>query len=1486
MSSIIDSVTADMTIPEDLIDPITGDLLEDPITVPCCGRAFSRNSLIINSSYSTECSMCRGSLKGFDPQLAPKSITVANMIDHFMKTKKTNVPEIIPNLDEKMTWHAKIIPVQTANNGYKTKIGRLMITNSSNKMNFKTLIVPIVDKSGSMSGKPINQVKYSLKRIIDLTYKNSHLVTTIIPYADTASEILININLPQSHHDNTIDHISDQMGGTNFSSAFQQLLSVCDKYNNVDLISSLVVVFLTDGEDSSIGKNNRAGLADKLKADMAAHWSKIFTIHTVGFGQNHDFDFLNYLRTIGTVEGAYRYANPNDDDDILSMKINSIIDVITQSSVIPIKVLSKDNSLPLIDAQEYGKNKYWVNMTKYPGQDSLEYDVEIDGKTITITTEQNPIEYDVEIDGETNTVAAQIAHDESCAEINNEWITYLIDQIANELLPLSVLTEKNGLDKQIHCEILLQRARAISVSLEADTPQITRLATLVSTIKSISQGKEIDQMKLNDMKSEGKFATAKTTGDPNKQGVSYRPAFYNPNFIQPLSLSLPMKKLWETIPYKRSRCVLKKVPELFTVLRTYKKDKAHEWIESNKESNCFLALDENGANALIHSSSIKRCDTTKVIFNTNKFDLDAKDSNGYNALDMACYHGCWLTVDFLLENGAKFNLDCNLLLRSCLSKGFFNTAYRLVKHKFVVITDDMIENAPNNDITAWLSKYSQKDISYEVAIMKGMYDVVVEKLNQIPQNISMKPYIEIFTKTTNIGDYCKIVDFLILNKKFDPCEVFDIVYEGKNVSTWPLYNVCEKGNQPMFKVLLKYCKTMIDYQNSNGTTCLWIASCNKHVDIVAELLANGAGPNICDFEGNNPLIPTCRKGAVTIVEMLLEANVSLDGYNKERDNAILMCCRTGQAEILELLLNTFKNKPNELKKLLRTYAEIDGFAPMFAATELDKTSCIRVCHKFDPDLINEFTSEDNKVLPGGTAVHLACHYGRLASLNVLKELGAKLTTKTIVGGFTPLHIAIKNSHLDVVGYLLSLPEGKSCMTERDDEGRLPAYYAGMNGNESILQEFFVNKLALLLEKSLFLNNEIEEKKCADVLTKYGSSLGFYEHDQIMDLDMGRGSNLLSMAILNGNNNLISDLMNMGARFDKPDEFGVTPAFWSLVLDLSQISNMKLDEQSVKLFDRVRNISKQSLQNKMLLSVKQGIPLALDDKNALTPLIKMSDGYDYKVNKNTLQLLKKSKSEDHSLLGFLEKIKSNTVIPNAKESIPYVLWDAKIHLIRTIASLSSSDENHLEPIHIMALYLYTSNPTIFYQVNKTLVNWENKNYSIWHPYINCLYQAIDLLPKFTGEVYRAIDYQFGANPNGYQIGTIFNWNTFSIASKEFTSTIEMINNKRGIVFIIKSKTGRLISRYSKSAADNEVIFLPESRFEITNHYQASIICLSQANIRSTTFGLHEKNREAYMNKVFKQEASIIIELTEVANSFSTNVNDNCTKPIIISTIEEI
>ena len=279
------------------------------------------------------------------------------------------------------------------------------------------------------------------------------------------------------------------------------------------------------------------------------------------------------------------------------------------------------------------------------------------------------------------------------------------------------------------------------------------------------------------------------------------------------------------------------------------------------------------------------------------------------------------------------------------------------------------------------------------------------------------------------------------------------------------------------------------------------------------------------------------------------------------------------------------------------------------------------------------------------------------------------------------------------------------------------------------------------------------------------------------------------------------------------------------------------------------LSKKSMQNKMLLNLVSPSKI-LTLENDISLLSKMKDGYNLKVNNTVLAILNDAKGMEHSLLGFVDKLKNGKVFPQGKQYLENIIWVSKIHLIKMIAS----GETLLNGVHILALYLYSSNAIIFENVNIAIAQWKENN--LWNPFICCLYQASSLLPLYEGEVYRGINIPF--NLKDLELGTLLKWNTFAICSREYSGPGELINMKKGIIFIIHSKTGRDIAKYSKNPVDSEIIFLPGTIMGIVNYYVADMICLAQANIRKSTFAVKESD----VSKAVRGECSIIVELEEV------------------------
>ena len=185
---------------------------------------------------------------------------------------------------------------------------------------------------------------------------------------------------------------------------------------------------------------------------------------------------------------------------------------------------------------------------------------------------------------------------------------------------------------------------------------------------------------------------------------------------------------------------------------------------------------------------------------------------------------------------------------------------------------------------------------------------------------------------------------------------------------------------------------------------------------------------------------------------------------------------------------------------------------------------------------------------------------------------------------------------------------------------------------------------------------------------------------------------------------------------------------------------------------------------------------------------------------------------------------------------------------------------LMPLELMALALYSNNPTV-----ANLLNSNSTEHKLREPYLHLLHTTLCKLPVYEGEVYVGAP---EADRRLYKEGSVIQWPRFASSSTLWRVALENCPSftskaRKGVVFVVKSKSGRSISAYSQFPFDNEVVFLPGTQFQVTRWYHGDVIALGQANIRENTFGVKERDDERMcVADLTASEKSLIIELTEM------------------------
>jgi len=178
----------------------------------------------------------------------------------------------------------------------------------------------VLDNSGSMCNN-WHQVQTAVKYMIDSSIPN----VSYIIYNSTAKEVTADQVLREGAN-----------GGTSFEAAFQAIQTFISRRK---LDERIAVIFMTDGDDTS-SRNLKTN--QNLFTAFIKSCRRHVTIHTIGYGKSHQRNFLEQIRTFGSQEGVYRYA----EDSGLDTKFEEIFDFLVVTKSIKAKIGASEQECP------------------------------------------------------------------------------------------------------------------------------------------------------------------------------------------------------------------------------------------------------------------------------------------------------------------------------------------------------------------------------------------------------------------------------------------------------------------------------------------------------------------------------------------------------------------------------------------------------------------------------------------------------------------------------------------------------------------------------------------------------------------------------------------------------------------------------------------------------------------------------------------------------------------------------------------------------------------------------------------------------------------------------------------------------------------------------------------------------------------------------------------------------------------------------------
>ncbi|XWV24722.1 hypothetical protein QJ856_gp1061 [Tupanvirus deep ocean] len=1429
------------TMKNDLSCPIDLDLFEDPISVPCCGKAFNRLALAqhFDTNYEKKCPLCNGNLENFDPLTAQKNVVIMGLLETFKNLQNgisvENKPIVVPNKIPK--WSAFVNPVFDC---YGKEIGISELKVSLQNSTFiprPSLFIAVVDRSGSMSGNPWQQVEKALIHIMSLTRNNPHVKTVIVAYDSTAE--IINTSGSQADVVRVIKSMFTG-GGTTFTAAFNKIKEVLSAYiysddesqqSNQNNVSNVTIAFLTDGE----AQEDRKMLVPKFREILSECWCGPISVHSIGFGSNCDREFLEAMWKTGSINGTFRYAEPKDDGDTLCNKLTTLFDLVSSSSTMQV-TLELDNSQFYLDKKisALTKNKAVI---QFPINDQgCGY--------FTIWIHNNNDYGNVKINSCVDkdvAIPIEIIKSKSNSKVlYNKWISVLVDELASDTLEVSSSNNKSINPKlfELNCALIQQRINAIKICLDDDpeNPSVQRLNIIEIELKSIKQGCNANKGKLADLRFGNQYiATAPKKAIENNI-IQYPP--------QKPSQALPSNE--NSVKYSRNNlnknrnplqeeimdCVCNKITDRMKLL--LEKSTIYDLMHCDIDGNNAIML----ASYCGHSIFLE-----KILEKYPKLSFDVENNDGETAMTLAIKkNGYWKTINLLLNAGANIPSSRQKQLeRFCIDHSFTISAD--VISKFGDVSTDVNESMSPQSIKFIYERAVKNNVDIdvgrymEICLSKHMVDMVKTLVEVHSATITKEMIYDLCVP--NNGDALKLSKYL-MNKSG-----IDINYQNSEGDTL-LFRASEKGSLEHVKLFLSMGAT-VDIPNELGNTPLWIACCNRFTDIVLELLNAGAYVNYANKKGNTPLVPVCQRGPEKIAEILLAAGATVDQLNNNGDSIILLCCRNGQAGVLKLVLNKAS------AEIVKHAAHIDGFSPILACAESNRPECMDVLYEYGVD-IEQKTEANNPILAGATPLHLASYYGRLNAARKLLQLGANPNSLDI-NQCTPMHIAVIQGQKEIVKLLKN---AKADCTARDILGNTPLSYCRANEQDEIKQILIEPLYPILLSLARGDFGQTDEKIACDMLMQYCGAIGCLTKKDAIDIVGKDGRTPLMEAVINSNHNVIHTLLTMGANPNLVDNNGINSYVWSDWIENSKIKKLlsNTPNETSIFVNRLQNAASINTANAMTLYLSNKPAKISSELFVETGIYSRMNNFIMNIsndvfNPNSGILCNQESSKNLPLVEFIDK--NAMVVFNEKNLATSLIWMSKVFTTALIAS----GKTNLDPQYIMAIYMYTSNTNLSKIANETLLH----NDSNFMPYVNILYQGIKQLPKHKGEVFRGLGYL--DDRTKFMVGTEISWPTFTSASTIWKIATEnapefSTKKKEGIIFVIKSITGRYVGQYSQFSQDTEIIFLPNTKFRVNAWYMGDIIALGQANIRNSTFKIKPDD----LDRMIKSNSSLIIELEEI------------------------
>ncbi|CAG2186086.1 unnamed protein product [Mytilus edulis] len=348
-----------------------------------------------------------------------------------------------------------------------------------------------------------------------------------------------------------------------------------------------------------------------------------------------------------------------------------------------------------------------------------------------------------------------------------------------------------------------------------------------------------------------------------------------------------------------------------------------------------------------------------------------------------------------------------------------------------------------------------------------------------------------------------------------------------------------------------YIHPHINMQRENGTTSLYIACENGHLELLKMLLRYGADATLKKNTDDSPLSVACENGHTAIVnEILRNTDVDKDYQNKNGYSPLYFACQNGHAQIVQNLL-IYKANINLCSKL--------DASPLFIACEKGYLSIVK-------NLLNYGANINRQNNTGQVPLHAACYKNHVEVVRMLLDKVNISVNILDNKNISPLYATCQCSkgHFEAMELLLQHNADVNI-------GRQPLIMTCANGNIKMSNHLIEHKADVNSCRSdgvspLFMACQHRHYETVCLLFKFNADPNVHRENcasplmiasqngdvEIVEKLLKHGCNInrctsdgvssLYLAAQNGHSNVVSQLIEAGASLDMSDTDGKTALF--------------------------------------------------------------------------------------------------------------------------------------------------------------------------------------------------------------------------------------------------------------------------------------------------------------------------------------------------------